>query len=334
MQQNIEVNISQCKKIGQVVKNLRLRSSFYEREFIAFKADKETKLRAYFYAVAICHQTHTLINKKDNLKGWEYLEQVYGQLARENSELLDPSYLAELTSQELSEKLKPLFADSGNPDHCTLDRLEERSRLLIDSGKVIKEKYDNKIFNLVAKSDGYLIKDGDGLYELLEQFEAYADPMRKKSTILIKFAQDADLLKVKDPENMIVAMDYHMQRVLLRMGCVEINDPELKNKLFNKEPLESDEEIRSACIEALRIIGQTADYPADKMNDFFWPLGRSCCKELLLCVDKKCNKNPCTFFQVVELDNHEKCLFAEVCKASKDNEYRKFWQPIVQTHYY
>ena len=334
MEQSAEVNASQCKKIGQAVKNLRLHSSFYQREFIAFKADKETKLRAYFWAVAICHQTHTLINKKDNLKGWEYLEQVFSNLAKDDSELLDPGVLAELTIEELSTKLKPLFADDNNPNHCTLDRLEERSRLLIDSGKIIKEKYDNKLTNLVTKSDGYLIKDEKGLYKLLEQFEAYADPMRKKSTILIKFAQDAGLLKIKDPENMIVAMDYHMQRVLLRMGCVEINDPELKNKLFNKEALESDEEIRTACVEALRIIGQTADYPADKMNDFFWPLGRSCCKELLLCVDKKCNKSPCTFYQVVELDNHDKCLFAEACKASQDAEYRKFWQPIVQTHYY
>ena len=234
---------------------------------------------------------------------------------------------------KLPKKLKPIFADDSNPDNCTLDRLEERSRFLIEIGRILKEKYDNKIINLLDLSNNLLINDGSGLYETLEQFEAYSDPLRKKSTILIKFLIDANLLKIKDPENFVPAMDYHMKKVLLRMGCVEVDD-DLRRKLINKEELESDKEIRNACVEAIKIISEFSRYEVIGMNDFFWPLGRSCCKEKTLCKDGECNKNPCTFNLIVDLDSHDRCLFERICKGSADENYQKLWQPIVETHYY
>ena len=56
---------------------------------------------------------------------------------------------------------------------------------MIDISRVLNEKYDGKIGNLVKSSNGFLIKNGKGLYELLEAFEAYTDPLRKKSTAQI-----------------------------------------------------------------------------------------------------------------------------------------------------
>ena len=118
------------------------------------------------------------------------------------------------------------------------------------------------------------------------------------------------------------------------MGCVEIVDQFLKNRLKTREPLGSDEEIRSKCIEAINIISEVSGYQAVQMNDFFYPLGRSCCMEKILCVDGECNKDPCTFYKVVEMTSHEKCVFEGTCKGSGDAEYRRFWQPVVETHYY
>lgn len=330
----VNVDIEQCEWIGNILKNLKFRPSFYQREFIAFQADKETKMRAYLYSVAICHQTYNLANKKRNLFGWDFLEFAYTNLAKNNSELLDPVYLSSLSTDELSEKLKPIFSDDGNPENCTLDRLEERARFLIDIGKIVKEKYNNKVENLIESCEGFLINGGKGLYELLEEFEAYTDPLRKKSTVLIKFLIDAGLLEIKDPENFIPIMDYHMQRVLMRMGCVEVIDKELKYKLWNKEKIKSDEDIRNACVEATKRIAKISGYGVVKMNDFFYPLGRSCCQEKTLCFDKECNKNPCTFNLVIDLPSHEKCVFEGACKGSLDENYRKYWQPFVDTHFY
>lgn len=336
MQDNEKVRIDpeRCRKIGMIIQRLKFRPSFYKREFLTFDADKETKLRAYLYSVAICHQTHTLINKRKNLKGWDYLEHVFLDLAKNRSELLKPEYLSDLSVTKLSDQLRPFFSEDKDPEKCTLDRLEERSRFLIEIGKVLKERYGRRVSSILEHSKGFLIDKGRGLYELLEQFSSFSDPEKKKSTFFIKLISDAGLITIKDPENFVPIMDYHMQRVLLRMGCVEISDKKLKNKLLNKEKLDSDTDIRNACIKAIRAISDVSGYEVIRMNDVFWPLGRSCCKEKTLCFDKVCNKNPCTFDLIVDLPSHEKCVFEGVCKGSADEEYRRYWQPIVETHFY
>src|SRR5579872_1827104 len=101
----VKVNVDQCKAMGKVLQTLSIKPTVYEREFFSFPANPETKLRAYLFSIAICHQTHTLINKRLNLVGFNYLEKVYTDLARANSELVDPTYLATQTTQELSSKL-------------------------------------------------------------------------------------------------------------------------------------------------------------------------------------------------------------------------------------
>ena len=62
-----KVNAEQCKAVGKLLQPLTIKPSAYNREFISFEADGETKLRAYLFCVAICHQTHALINKRLNL---------------------------------------------------------------------------------------------------------------------------------------------------------------------------------------------------------------------------------------------------------------------------
>ncbi|MBD3155620.1 MAG: hypothetical protein GF368_03105 [Candidatus Aenigmarchaeota archaeon] len=181
----LEVNKKQCEKVANIIQNLRFRKSFYQDEFTLIKVDPEIKMRAYIYSIAICHQTHTLISKKRNLVGWGYLKFVFTKLMKTNSELLDPKYLEKLTTDELSEKLKPFFCED-DPNVCTLDRLEERSRFIIDISKVLSEKYDGKITKLVELSNIFLINDGKGLYELLEDFDCYSDTLRKKSTVFFE----------------------------------------------------------------------------------------------------------------------------------------------------
>lgn len=330
----VRINKKQCENIGNIVKNYKFRPSFYERELITFKTDEETKARTYLYAVAVCHQTHTLINKKLNLKGWDYLSRVFITLAKDKSDLLNPENLSSLSNNELSNRLKMLFSDDGNPENCTLDRLSERADFLIQTAEIIKEKYSNRITNLLRLTDNFLFYKGKGLYELLEKFPAYSDKLRKKSTVFIKLLEDSGLIKIKDPENFVPVMDYHMQRVMLRTGCVEITDSSLEKKLKNKEKMKSDEEIRRACIEAIKIISKTSGFKVTKLDDFFWSLGRSCCREKILCHKRKCDKNPCTFETFISLTSHDKCIFEKICKGSVDEEYRKYWQPIVETYYY
>ena len=111
MDQKVIVNDEQCKLVADKIKELKFREEHFQREFLTFPADRETKLRAFLFSVAICHQTHILHNEKLNLWGWEYLEYVYTRLGKYYSQLVNPKYLAKLSKEELIAEFRPRSSD-------------------------------------------------------------------------------------------------------------------------------------------------------------------------------------------------------------------------------
>jgi len=329
-----QVNPEKCNGVAKIISGLVLKKDFYQRNYLQHFTDTETLLRMHFFAVAICHQTHHLYHPGLNLFGWDYLEHVFVKLAKEKSDLLNPLFLAGLQTENLVNRLKPEFSYDKNPENCTLDRLDQRASLMIECSERILDEYGGNLTNLLEKCDGYILKGGSGLYELLPRFEAFSDPLQKKSTFLIKLLMEAGLIKIKDPGNFIPIMDYHMQRVLLRLGCVEITDENYRKEIISRKVLKTDEPIRSLCVEAFRLIASDSGHPVTKMNDFFWSLGRSCCHQTTLCTNHFCEKLPCTFTQIVDLKNHNHCTFQEICPGSFDKKFRDLWQPVVETHFY
>jgi hypothetical protein len=329
-----KLNPEVCENVAQTIKVLKLRTDFYNREYLNPAVDEETKFRMNFFAVAICHQTYKLQNLPLNLFGWDYLEYGFVRFAKLNSPILNPQFLADSTVNEVIEILRPAFSPDEKTENCTLDRLDERAELMIQAGKLISSGYQNSVKNLICSADRFILHQGKGLYEILPDLEAFADPLQKKSTFLIKLLMEANLLKINDPENFIPIMDYHMQRVLMRLGCIEIIDKELHKKLLKRETLPSDEVVRNCCIEAFKLIAEISGHPVTKMNDFFWSLGRSCCNQTTLCHDRVCEKNPCTFTQIIEIKDHTHCIFETVCKGFRQSDYRNLWQPVIETHYY
>jgi hypothetical protein len=334
MQNNTLVNRHLCEETGLLIKRMRLRKAFYQRPFLTVAAPLETKLRAYFYAAAICHQTYTLKNENLGLYGWDYLEFVFTRLMKERDEFLTPSAMLPANINEISLKLASFFAPDNLPKHTTFDRLEERVLFLINLDAFIDTHFDSQLVNLMKTANGKLLNNGNGFYETLPSTLAFSDPMKKKITFLLKLLEEAGMVEIADKENFVPIMDYHMQRVLLRMGCVEIINPEIRTKLIHHYLLETDEEIRSACIEAFKIISEISGHPVTKLNDFFWSLGRSCCNTKPLCQFHLCEKDPCTFYQIVDLLEHSECSFVSICKGFEDESYRSLWQPVVETHYY
>ncbi len=331
---SVVVNIDQCQAVAQSLKGVSIRPEFCEREFISFEADRETKLRIYFLSTAICHQTHHLYNNKLNLWGWDYIEYAFLQMLRKRHPFINPGYVAICNIRDMSRYLQEAFSPDGNWEHSTLDRIEERAGMLLEICQVIRSQYNRNISNLIDSCDGRLINSGKGLYEVLSQFVAFSDPQKKKITFFLKLASDAGLIRIKDPENLIPIMDYHMQRVLLRSGCIEITDQNLKKKIIGRHKLPTDELVRNSCIEAIRVISRHSGHELTGMNDFFWPLGRSCCNETMLCQIRTCMKDPCSLMQIVNLASHNECLLEKSCKGASESEYRLLWEPVVDTHYY
>lgn len=330
----VALNFEQCERVAAVLKTLELNPGFYGREYLTLDAGRETLLSMHFQAVAICHQTHNLHHPRLDLWGWDYIEYAFTGLAKSRSALLDPAFLAAMELPDIAHLLAEAFSHTGNAADTTLDRLEERAHLMKEAAGHLIKNYHGKLSVFFAGYHQQLENGENGLYHRLEKVEAFSDRLRKKSTFLIKLLTESGLIAITDPENLIPIMDYHMQRVLLRLGCVEITDEDLRQKIFTRETLPTDEPVRSFCVEAFRLMAEMSGHEVTKMNDFFWSLGRSCCHESTLCKDHFCEKKPCTFAQIVQTGDHSVCAFQDVCKGAADERYRRLWQPVAETHFY
>ena len=330
----VKVNVLQCEKIGRVVGELTIRKDFFDRPFLNNDFPLEQKLSLIFNTVAICHQTRNLHSPKLNLFGWDYMEDVFVELALVESPLLNPNIVIQMESEAIQNALLCAFSDTGLASDSTLDTIEERARLYKGINQLMVEKFDGSFVNLLSRTSHKLINNSNGFYELLSGNEAFADPQRKKSSFLFKLLYDAGLYHVADEAEFVPIVDYHMQRVLLRLGGVEVLDKNLDVSLRNRLPLESDLSVRQACSNAFKIIAKISGKKIWAMNDVFWPLGRSCCNETTLCSDHKCIKSPCTFNLMIELELHVQCVFSEVCTAYQMGEPKAYYEPMVTTHYY
>ncbi len=328
----ISVNTEQSKKIGKIVKTLEFKPSFYERDFVQIHSP--LKMAMHFYAVGICHQTYNLANPKLNLFGWDFMEYGFLDILKNDPYLLNSNEIVKLSRHKLIQRIKPFFAEDNIPEKCTLDNLEERADLWLDMAKKLNKHFDGKVENIFNQNDWKSNQNAENLYSQFRLFEAYSDPLQKKSGVFLKLIADAGLVNLDQLINVIPIMDYHMQRVLLRTGCIEVNNEELKTKLQKRQTISDDQALRKACINAMKIIAEISDYHLFKMNDVFYTLGRSCCNEATLCRNHVCEKTPCTLTRALVLETHSRCIFEDVCFGAKNDDYHKFWQPIVQTHFY
>lgn len=325
----ISVNKKQCEAIGGSIATKNIKKEFLNRTFLTIKADDEHKARAFFHAVAICHHTYNLAFKDLNIYGWDVIEEVYVRLLHSSSALLDGAFYLNNANLTIEQSLKKAFLQTPDAATCTLDRLDERASLLIDLERWLKEQYNGSFVQLLNTINNSVTR----FYEIMSGSVAFSDPLKKKSSFLMKLLNDAELMQLNNMESYMPIMDYHMQRVLLRTGCVEV-DQQLRNILINRTPIKSDQELRDACISAMRIIAHHSGHPLPAMNDFFWPHGRSCCNEQPVCQHHKCEKKPCSLSTIIDIPEKHSCIFEKICFGKEQKNYRLLWQPVIQTHYY
>lgn len=330
----VRTNHVKSRAVGEILKGYKIRDKFFDRLFLKNNFTDEQRLSMLFNAVAICHQTRNLYSPSHNLYGWDYIEKAFTDLAENNNPLLCPDIVMKLSPGELQNRLLCIFSDTGDARNSSLDNIEERAKLYFSINKLIINKYQGLFSEFLSSTGNLLFNNGKGFCELLAESNAFSDPQYKKSSFLLKLLIDAGLYQFKDKQNYIPIVDYHMQRVLLRLGCVEVNDLEYDFKLKNNIPIETDMPVRLACIDAFNTISKISGLEVWVMNDIFWPLGRSCCNEITLCTDKRCSKNPCTFDLMIEATQHNQCIFEGVCQGYLSGLPKEYNEPNVETHYY
>lgn len=325
----VRINPEQCKNVGLALKCIKVSSNPYCQK-AKTPEDKEKEASFLFYVITICHDTKTLEGNIDGkyMKGWDYLVAVLRKKQESDPDFFTPERMKNLTVDEI----KPLLS--------TINRIEERVNLLNDCGKKLSEKFDGKVIRLFEMSEGFLLKkDGKGLLKLLSEFEAYKDPLSKKSVVFLHCCSDVGLLRIKDPQNFKMPIDYHMMRVALRTGIIDVIDKELETRLKNKEPVNEKDVlmIRLKAQEAYQIISEYSMFDIPQLDLIFWSLGRSCCdwRHEPICGDKKCDvQNRCTLIRNVEFDCKNSCPLDETCFGSKNHEFRKFYEANIVTTYY
>jgi hypothetical protein len=135
---------------------------------------------------------------------------------------------------------------------------ERRAALLRDVARGLERDHAGEARVLLDASGGALGGE-DGLLELLARYEAYSDPLGKKSFLFAKICERRGWLSVRDPEHWEVCADNVLMRLALRSGLVEPG------------PLD---EVRAATRAALKDVAERSGVSPPVLDDLLWEVGR------------------------------------------------------------
>jgi hypothetical protein len=140
----------------------------------------------------------------------------------------------------------------------TLHDPERRAKLWDDLAKGVLKDYGGQAEALIEASGGRLGGQAGVLFRL-SQFDAFADPLRKKAFLVTKIWERRGWLEVSDPENWEVSADNVLMRLALRSGLVEQGDVE---------------EVREATRDAFKEVADQAKISPPVLDDLLWEKGR------------------------------------------------------------
>jgi hypothetical protein len=171
--------------------------------------------------------------------------------ARARPGLLTASSLREVDGERVAELLRISGETVAGP--------EARAALWRDLASGLERVYGGGAEGLLAAAAARLGGD-EGVLSRLAAFEAYADPLRKKSFLFAKICARRGWLDVRDPERWEVCVDNVLMRLALRSGLV---------------PAGSLAEVRPATLEAFRAVADRAGVAPPVLDDLLWERGRA-----------------------------------------------------------
>jgi hypothetical protein len=135
---------------------------------------------------------------------------------------------------------------------------ERRAKLWDDLSKGMLKSYGGQAEQLIEASGGKLAGPG-GVLVRLSEFDAFADPLRKKAFLVCKIWERHGWLTVSDPESWEVSADNVLMRLALRSGLVAEGDVE---------------EVREATRDAFKQVADQAKIAPPVLDDLLWERGR------------------------------------------------------------
>lgn len=324
----IRINEQQCKTIAS---RLKLFAHFKDNSLLPYKKIKDKKKVAnyWFFLTAICHKTGNLkgIINGEMLRGWDFLEGRTRTVLIEEPEFFSAENLVSISSDEIAE----LLSD------CS-DRIEQRCSLLKNCAQILLKRYKGDVMKLYYSTSGN-ISGQKGILSLLTHFEAYKDPLNKKSFLLIMTLSKLGVWNFKDEDAIKLPVDNHLVKISLRSGMLEIEDIHLRGILCNQKDIDSllELEIRSKVLRCGDLLKKHSDMNIIQIDSLLWQIGRNCClnSHPPFCGNHCClSKEGCSLCKAFSYRCNGLCPLDGACKASRERYYLKYFEPISNSHYY
>lgn len=282
----VRVNLRACRSVADVLRGHVIPVDREESELPHL--ERRLVPNFYFYVVGICHQTSprgvppaegTVAGKRRI--GWDFLWSKFEEACLRDSMRLSP----ETWAGESRESFRNTFADDELGFRLT--DLEGRVRLVRDMGKRLIEMGTASVQVLYERCKGRVRTATPNLLSELSRFEAYRDPVEKKSIFFLSLMRNTGLWEFIDPDRLEAPIDYHEIRGHVRIGTVEVVDAMLGEAIhLQKTVSEADDvAIRKATRDAIRIMAGDLGVTPSQAHYLFWNVFRSIClREAPKCV--------------------------------------------------
>ncbi|MBI2063238.1 MAG: hypothetical protein HYT61_03320 [Candidatus Yanofskybacteria bacterium] len=324
------VNLEQVKKVSKLLKNLPDNGNGLN--FYSFQKDGEEIIASdmypplnhpqainFFFFVCVhqfgfwygdeCGYLEPLfgtINGK-NAKGSDLLWKASMRAIEQDPECFEPKKLAVISPQDLARKI---LADDNGP--ILFPDFETRFQLTRAYGRWFQKRSSKNPLGLVQFSN--CSKNSLGKFlEIMREVPGYNEDNLQKKNLLLAMTlanRPEKWLEVKDTHNWRPIVDYHLMRLALRQGLVELDGHERKQNEARKWTNWTTEgSIRQLVYEAMELIIKESGKPMSFVDENYWN-GRRYCPEM-------------------EVPECRKCLFDPACKKRI-----KLFQPIQRTTSY
>lgn len=272
----VEVDATACKGLAAVLRQQEVPTD-KEDPGIAVPEGCDAG-NFYLLLVAICHQTQTLHGTVGGRlrRGWDYLHRKLVEQVTREPRLLDPRGWAKWSQDRLEQVYED--PESGR----TLSEPGRRAELVRDLGATMTRRGWRYFSALYHLAEHRVASGSPHLLELLQEFEAYRDPVQKKSLFLLGLMRNSEGWTYEDEAEIGPPVDYHEVRGHLRLGTVKVRSPQLREKILGRHEVTETEDvaIRSAVYEAIVRVARQLDRPEVNpmvLHYLFWNLFRTVC---------------------------------------------------------
>lgn len=221
-------------------------------------------------------------------KGSDYLWQAYWSALQAAPDFVSPAQQAALRSSTLQ---AVFHADDGSQPMPAL-------RLHLQQARA----YGSDLCALAATPAAILAHANKqplplaALLQILDHVGGYKeDPLRKKSALLALIVSERPerWLRASPAEQLPPIVDYHLQRMCLRMGLVNAGDPLLAAALSARKLLPAADEwaVRSAVYSAMQLLAQSSGRSMAAIDWFFFN-ARTRCPEMTAPDCARCAMDP------------------------------------------